>query len=189
MNVQLEFIKGFLIGAAINDFAFMGGSMGVAFGERYYLLAKQCIKYNLPFLFFSCSGGARMQEGTLALSQMGKTAHVTRMLRRHNIPTIAIVMHPTTGGVPSGPLFQFSVIIGQYNAMLSFAGPRVISLAGGELDFNVISTNYLSEQDMIDEITNRKGLTKTIQKYLKFYSDLNTDYAKLCSKYYLSEEE
>ena len=172
-------INGYLTAVAVNDFSFMGGSMGVVFGERFIKLVDYCLQFNLPLIYISCTGGARMQEGTLSLAQMGKTCHWIKKLVDKGLPAVAVAMHPTSGGVPAGPLFQFPIIIGEYNAMLSFSGPRVVRLAGGDLDERCISTNYQSQVGFIDEVVNRKGLKMAVSKYLKSYFFLNTDYARI----------
>ncbi len=173
-------INGFLVGVAVNDFAFLGGSMGVAFGEKFFQLARACITYSIPFLYFSCSGGARMQEGTLALSQMAKTSYATRRLAHHHLPAIAFVLNPTSGGVPAGPLFQFPIIASEKNAMLAFSGPRVVRLAGGILDEEVITTDYQAQEGFITEVVHRKEIKRTISKYLKLFYISNPNYARLC---------
>ena len=112
--------------AAAFEFKFMGGSMGAGVGERFVAAVHRSIQLNAPFVCFSASGGARMQEGLFSLMQMAKTSAALNLLKARGIPFISVLTDPVYGGVSASFAMLGDVIIGEPGAMVGFAGPRVI---------------------------------------------------------------
>ncbi len=108
------------------EFDFMGGSMGSVVGERFVRGVEHAIAHNLPFLCFTATGGARMQEGLLSLMQMAKTNAALTRLAKRGLPYISVLTDPTMGGVSAGFAFVGDVVIAEPKALIGFAGPRVI---------------------------------------------------------------
>ncbi len=148
---------------AIMDFSFMGGSMGSVVGEKILRAAKKAIEERLPFIMVTASGGARMQESILSLMQMAKTSASFAMLSRAELPYITILTNPTTGGVAASFAFQGDIIIAEPKALIGFAGPRVIrETVGEELPEGFQRSEFLLEHGMIDMITSRDDLKRTL---------------------------
>ena len=112
--------------AAAQDFSFMGGSMGMYVGNAIIAAAQEAVKLKRPLILFSAAGGARMQEGILSLMQMPRTTVAVEMLKEANLPYIVVLTHPTTGGVTASYAMLGDVHISEPNALICFAGPRVI---------------------------------------------------------------
>ena len=112
--------------AACQDFSFMGGSMGMYVGNAIIEAAKCAIKLKRPLILFSAAGGARMQEGILSLMQMPRTTVAVAMLKEAKLPYIVVLTHPTTGGVTASYAMLGDIHIAEPNALICFAGPRVI---------------------------------------------------------------
>lgn len=149
------------------DFAFMGGSMGCVVGEKILRLFKRCLQYEQPGVIFSTSGGARMQEGILSLMQMAKTCSVLSELREAGLPFISVLCHPTTGGVAASFAMLGDINIGEPNALIGFAGPRVIQQTiRQELPPGFQRSEYLLEHGMLDRIVHRRELRNTIAELL-----------------------
>jgi acetyl-CoA carboxylase carboxyl transferase subunit beta len=108
------------------DFAFMGGSMGSVVGEKITRAAERALTEKAPFIIVSCSGGARMQEGALSLMQMAKTSAALGRLERAGLPFFSILADPTTGGVTASFAMLGNLNLAEPNALIGFAGPRVI---------------------------------------------------------------
>ncbi len=119
-------LKGNPLVAAAFDFAFMGGSMGSVVGERFARAAEVALEVGCPFVCFSASGGARMQEGLFSLMQMAKTSAALGRLREAGLPYISVLTHPTTGGVSASFAMLGDINIAEPHALIGFAGPRVI---------------------------------------------------------------
>ena len=119
-------VEGNRLVACSFDFNFLGGSMGSAVGERFCVATEYCLKYKLPLVVFSCSGGARMQEGLLSLFQMAKTSAAIAKLNKERIPYISVMTDPTTGGVSASLAMLGDINIAEPEALIGFAGPRVI---------------------------------------------------------------
>ena len=149
------------------DFAFMGGSMGCVVGEKILRLFKRCLQFEQPGVIFSTSGGARMQEGILSLMQMAKTCSVLSELREAGLPFISILCHPTTGGVAASFAMLGDINIGEPNALIGFAGPRVIQQTiRQELPPGFQRSEYLLEHGMLDRIVHRRELRNTVDELL-----------------------
>ena len=119
-------LKGRELVAAAFDFAYMGGSMGSVVGERFTLAAERALELRCPFVCFSASGGARMQESLFSLMQMAKTSAALGRLRAAGLPYISVLTHPTTGGVSASFAMLGDLNIAEPEALIGFAGPRVI---------------------------------------------------------------
>ncbi|MEW5891866.1 MAG: acetyl-CoA carboxylase, carboxyltransferase subunit beta [Pseudomonadota bacterium] len=149
--------------AAAFEFRFMGGSMGSVVGERFVRGVDAAIKGKRPFVCFSASGGARMQEGLLSLMQMAKTSAALTQLSAHRLPFISVLTDPTMGGVSASFATLGDVIIAEPNALIGFAGPRVIEQTVREkLPEGFQRAEFLLEHGAIDLIVDRRELRKTI---------------------------
>lgn len=149
------------------DFQFMGGSMGSVVGEKISRLYERSAKNREPAVIFSSSGGARMQEGILSLMQMAKTCATLGQLRQSGVPFISVLCHPTTGGVAASFAMLGDINIGEPNALIGFAGPRVIQQTiGEELPEGFQRSEYLLEHGMLDMICHRDSLRSKVSQIL-----------------------
>jgi acetyl-CoA carboxylase carboxyl transferase subunit beta len=145
--------------AAAFDFAFMGGSMGSVVGERFALGAERALEIGSPFVCFSASGGARMQEGLLSLMQMAKTSAALGRLRAAGLPYISVMTHPTTGGVSASFAMLGDINLAEPHALIGFAGPRVIEQTVREtLPEGFQRSEFLLDHGAIDQICDRREL-------------------------------
>ncbi|MCB9765514.1 MAG: acetyl-CoA carboxylase carboxyltransferase subunit beta [Alphaproteobacteria bacterium] len=146
------------------DFRFMGGSMGSVVGECITRLFERATERRVPAIVISSSGGARMQEGILSLMQMAKTcAALARLRDEAGQPYISLLTHPTTGGVAASFAMLGDVILAEPDALIGFAGPRVIEQTIGEaLPEGFQTSEYLLEHGMIDRIVHRDQLRETL---------------------------
>ncbi|MFC3050375.1 acetyl-CoA carboxylase, carboxyltransferase subunit beta [Kordiimonas pumila] len=144
---------------AVQNFFFMGGSMGMAVGEGIITGAREALKLNAPFVMFTASGGARMQEGILSLMQMPRTTVAIQMLRDAGLPYVVVLTDPTTGGVSASYAMLGDVQIAEPGAMIAFSGPRVIEQTIREkLPEGFQQSEYLLEHGMVDMVTHRHEL-------------------------------
>ncbi len=149
--------------AAVQNFKFMGGSMGMQVGNAILAGIEQAIKDKCPFIVFAAAGGARMQEGILSLMQMPRTTVAVQMLKEAGLPFIVVLTHPTTGGVTASYAMLGDVHIAEPNALICFAGPRVIEQTIREkLPEGFQRSEYLLEHGMLDRVTQRKDLRDEI---------------------------
>ncbi|MFV0334147.1 MAG: acetyl-CoA carboxylase, carboxyltransferase subunit beta [Tropicimonas sp.] len=145
--------------AACQDFTFMGGSMGMYVGNAIIAAAERAIALQRPLILFSAAGGARMQEGILSLMQMPRSTIAVEMLREAGLPYIVVLTHPTTGGVTASYAMLGDIHIAEPNALICFAGPRVIEQTIREkLPEGFQRAEYLLEHGMLDRVTHRKDL-------------------------------
>ena len=145
------------------DFAFMGGSMGSVVGERFSLGAERALEIGSPFVSFSASGGARMQEGLFSLMQMAKTSAALGRLREAGLPFISVMTHPTTGGVSASFAMLGDINMAEPEAFIGFAGPRVIEQTVREtLPEGFQRSEFLVEHGAIDQICDRRELRDRI---------------------------
>ncbi len=145
--------------AAAQDFSFMGGSMGMYVGNAIIAAAERAVKLKRPFVLFSAAGGARMQEGILSLMQMPRTTVAVQMLKEAGLPYIVVLTHPTTGGVTASYAMLGDVQIAEPNALIGFAGSRVIEQTIGEkLPEGFQRSEYLLDHGMLDRVTHRKEM-------------------------------
>jgi acetyl-CoA carboxylase carboxyl transferase subunit beta len=145
--------------AAAQDFAFMAGSMGMYVGNAIIAAAERAVTLKRPLVLFAAAGGARMQEGILSLMQMPRTTVAVQMLKEANLPYIVVLTHPTTGGVTASYAMLGDVQIAEPNALICFAGPRVIEQTIREkLPEGFQRAEYLLDHGMLDRVTHRKAL-------------------------------
>ncbi len=145
--------------AAAQDFSFMGGSMGMYVGNAIIAAAETAVKQKCPLILFSAAGGARMQEGILSLMQMPRTTVAVEMLKEAGLPYIVVLTHPTTGGVTASYAMLGDVQIAEPNALICFAGPRVIEQTIREkLPEGFQRAEYLLDHGMLDRVTHRKDM-------------------------------
>ncbi|MEJ7746339.1 MAG: acetyl-CoA carboxylase, carboxyltransferase subunit beta [Luteimonas sp.] len=152
-------LKGQPIVACSFDFAFMGGSMGSVVGERFARAAEAALQIGCPLVCFSASGGARMQESLFSLMQMAKTSAALGRLRAAGLPYISVMTHPTTGGVSASFAMLGDINIAEPEALIGFAGPRVIEQTVREtLPEGFQRSEFLLDHGAIDQICDRREL-------------------------------
>ena len=160
-------VHGVPLVAAAFDFGFMGGSMGSVVGERFVQGVDVCIREKIPFIVFSASGGARMQEALFSLMQMAKTSAALTKLSDAGLPFISVLTDPTMGGVSASFAMLGDTIIAEPNALIGFAGPRVIEQTVGEtLPEGFQRSEFLIEKGAIDRIISRHQLRSEIADML-----------------------
>jgi len=156
-------INGREISFAIMVFDFIGGSMGSVVGEKISRAIERSIDRKIPLVIVSCSGGARMMEGILSLMQMAKTSALLAKLNKLKVPFISVLTNPTTAGVMASYASLGDVIIAEPQALLGFAGPRVIAQTiGGELPPGFQSSEFFLEHGFLDAIVSRNELKNTL---------------------------
>ncbi|HKI95868.1 MAG TPA: acetyl-CoA carboxylase, carboxyltransferase subunit beta [Gemmatimonadales bacterium] len=161
-------ISGIEIDLGVMVFAYMGGSMGSVVGEKVARLAQRSLEERVPLVLISNSGGARMQEGVLSLMQMAKTSVMIARLREEGIPYLSILTDPTTGGVSASFAMQGDVILSEPEALIGFAGPRVIKQTiGQDLPEGFQRAEFLLEHGMIDRVVQRSELAETTARLLR----------------------
>ena len=149
--------------AAAFDFSFVGGSMGAAVGERFVKGVETAMSEKRPFVCFSTSGGARMQEGLFSLFQMAKTSAVLAQLAKRQIPFVSVLADPTMGGVSASLAMLGDIIIAEPNALIGFSGPRVIEQTIREtLPKEFQRSEFLLEHGGIDMVVDRRELRQTV---------------------------
>ena len=149
--------------AAGQDFSFMGGSMGMYVGNAIIAAAERAVELKRPLILFSAAGGARMQEGILSLMQMPRTTVAVQMLKEAGLPYIVVLTHPTTGGVTASYAMLGDVQIAEPNALICFAGPRVIEQTIREsLPEGFQRAEYLLEHGMLDRVVHRTEMREEL---------------------------
>ncbi len=160
-------VKGTPVVAAAFEFAFMGGSMGSVVGERFVRAVDAALQHRAPLICFAASGGARMQEALFSLMQMAKTSAALAKLSEAGIPFISVLTDPTMGGVSASLAMLGDINIAEPNALIGFAGPRVIEQTVREtLPEGFQRSEFLLEKGAIDMIVHRKDLPTTIARIL-----------------------
>ena len=160
-------IDGLKTVVAVQDFEFMGGSMGMAVGEVLLLAAQTAVDNHAPLVVFAASGGARMQEGMLSLMQMPRTTIAVQMMREARLPYIVVLTDPTTGGVTASYAMLGDVHIAEPNALIGFTGQRVIAQTIREkLPEGFQRAEHVMAQGMIDLVAHRKELRATLSRIL-----------------------
>jgi acetyl-CoA carboxylase carboxyl transferase subunit beta len=156
-------VLGVQLVAAAFDFKFMGGSMGSVVGEKFVRAVNVCIEHNIPLICFTASGGARMQEALFSLLQMAKTSAALTRLSKRGIPYICVLTDPTMGGVSASFAMLGDIHIAEPNALIGFAGPRVIEQTVGEtLPEGFQRSEFLLDHGAIDMIVDRRQLREKI---------------------------
>ena len=150
------------------DFSFMAGSMGMYVGNALLAAADRAVKKKRPLLLFSAAGGARMQEGILSLMQMPRTTVAVQMLREAGLPYVVVLTHPTTGGVTASYAMLGDVQIAEPNALICFAGPRVIEQTIREkLPEGFQRAEYLLDHGMLDRVIHRRAMRDELATVLR----------------------
>jgi acetyl-CoA carboxylase carboxyl transferase subunit beta len=165
--VKLGFgkLEGLPVVIAVQDFDFMGGSLGMAAGEAIVKGLQTAADKHTPFILFAASGGARMQEGILSLMQMPRTTVAVEMLREAKKPYIVVLTNPTTGGVTASYAMLGDIHIAEPGALICFAGPRVIEQTIREkLPEGFQRAEYLKEHGMVDMVVHRHELRPTLAR-------------------------
>ena len=145
------------------DFRFIGGSFGAASGEAFIAGAQHAIENKMPYVFFSCSGGQRMHESSIALMQMSRTSLAVNELKKNNIPFIVVLTNPTTGGVTASWAMLGDILISEPKSVIGFAGRRVIQDTVREtLPDDFQTAEYVKDHGGLDLIVERKYLNSTI---------------------------
>ncbi|MFZ7186433.1 acetyl-CoA carboxylase, carboxyltransferase subunit beta [Avibacterium avium] len=158
--------------AAASNFSFMGGSMGAVVGAKFVKAAEQAIEQNCPFVCFSASGGARMQEALISLMQMAKTSAVLARMREKGVPFISVLTDPTLGGVSASFAMLGDINIAEPKALIGFAGPRVIEQTVREkLPEGFQRSEFLLEKGAIDMIVKRGDMRETLASLLSKLSN------------------
>ena len=161
-------INGIEVSMAAMEFNFMGGSMGSVVGEKVTRALERGVERKIPVVIVSSSGGARMQEGIVSLMQMAKTSGAVKRLNEAGIPFISVPVDPTTGGVTASFAMLGDIIVTEPNALIAFAGPRVIEqTVNQKLPKGFQRAEFLLEHGMVDVISERKDLKMTIYRILE----------------------
>ena len=157
-------------------FRFMGGSMGSVVGERFVRGVETAIEQKVPFICFTATGGARMQEGLLSLMQMAKTNAALTRLAKKGLPYISVLTDPTMGGVSAGFAFVGDIVIAEPKALIGFAGPRVIeSTVRVTLPEGFQRAEFLQTKGAVDFICDRRELRSTVASSLAMLQRLPAD--------------
>jgi len=160
-------VKGVPLVAAAFEFSFLGGSMGSVVGERFVRAVQACCDESLPFVCFTATGGARMQEGLLSLMQMAKATAALHQLSAAKQPFISILTDPTMGGVSASFAFIGDVVIAEPGALIGFAGPRVIEQTiRQKLPEGFQRSEFLMEKGAIDMIVDRRQLRDKVSRVI-----------------------
>ena len=153
---------------AVQDFGFMGGSLGMGAGEGVVKGLETALERRTPFIIFTASGGARMQEGILSLMQMPRSTVAVRRLREAGLPYIVVLTHPTTGGVTASYAMLGDIHIAEPDALICFAGPRVIEQTIREkLPEGFQRAEYLKSHGMVDMVVNRLDMRDTLSRTIR----------------------
>lgn len=172
--VQQGQVKGFSLVVAAFEFQFMGGSMGSVVGEKFVRAVKVCLEKDIPLVCFSASGGARMQEALFSLMQMAKTSAALGRLRKRGIPFISVMTDPTMGGVSASLAMLGDINVAEPNALVGFAGPRVIEQTVREtLPEGFQRSEFLLEHGAVDMIISRHEMRDRLVNILSMLTNRN----------------
>ena len=162
-------VGGHLVYAGAMDMSFIGGSMGSAVGEKITRLIERALENKGAVIVFAASGGARMQEGTLSLMQMGKISAALSLLHEARLPFVSVLTDPTTGGVTASFAMLGDVIMAEPKALIGFAGPRVIEQTiRQKLPKGFQRSEFLLEHGMVDLVADRREMRDAIIRVLDF---------------------
>jgi len=166
-------IYGLEVVAAAQDFSFMGGSMGMYVGNALLAAADAAVAHRAPFVVFAAAGGARMQEGILSLMQMPRSTLAVETVREAGLPYVVVLTHPTTGGVTASYAMLGDVHLAEPNALICFAGPRVIEQTIREtLPDGFQRSEYLLDHGMIDRVVHRAKMREELGRLLRLLLNL-----------------
>ena len=161
--------------AFVQDFSFMGGSMGMATGEAFIKASDLALVHKCPLIAVTAAGGARMQEGILSLMQMPRTTLAVQQLREAGLPYIVVLTHPTTGGVTASYGMLGDIHIAEPGALIGFTGPRVIAQTiKQKLPEGFQRAEYLHKHGMVDMVVHRQQLKKTLSRVLHLLMNKKT---------------
>jgi acetyl-CoA carboxylase carboxyl transferase subunit beta len=168
MSIGVGRIAGIETVVVVQDFAFMGGSLGVAAGETFLRAADEAVARETPLVIFTASGGARMQEGTLSLMQMARTTIAVQKLKAAGLPYVVVLTDPTTGGVLASYAMLGDVHIAEPGATIGFSGRRVIEQTIREtLPPGFQTSEFLVERGMVDRVVSRADIPRVLGSVLK----------------------
>lgn len=168
MAIGVGKVRGLDVTLLVQDFAFMGGSLGMAAGEGFLKACETAVERRTPLVCFTAAGGARMQEGALSLMQMPRTTLGVEMLREAGLPYIVVLTDPTTGGVTASYAMLGDVHLAEPGALIGFAGQRVIEQTIREkLPEGFQRSEYLLEKGMVDRVVHRKDIPATLGNILR----------------------
>ena len=177
MSIGVGKIHGIEAVVLVQNFAFMGGSLGMAAGEGFIQAAEYAVAHELPLVVFTAAGGARMQEGALSLMQMPRTTIAVQELREAGLPYIVVLCDPTTGGVTASYAMLGDIHLAEPGALICFAGPRVIEETIREkLPEGFQRAEFLEEKGMIDRVVPRREMRKTLGKLLSVLMKTQIDH-------------
>jgi acetyl-CoA carboxylase carboxyl transferase subunit beta len=160
-------LKGMPVVAAAFEFSFLGGSMASVVGARFVQAVEYCLEHNLPFICFSASGGARMQEALFSLMQMAKTSAALAKMSEKGLPYVSVLTDPTMGGVSASLAMLGDINVAEPKALIGFAGPRVIEQTVREkLPEGFQRSEFLLEKGAIDLIVDRREMRNTLSRLL-----------------------
>ncbi len=158
-------VEGTPMTIAVQDFDFMGGSLGMAAGEAFIKGAETAVEKATPYVVFAASGGARMQEGILSLMQLPRTTVATRMLKQAGLPYFVVLTNPTTGGVTASYAMLGDIHLAEPGALIGFAGQRVIEQTIREkLPDGFQRAEYLRQHGMVDMVVHRHEIKATVAR-------------------------
>ncbi len=161
-------LDGLAVTMAVQDFAFMGGSLGMAAGDAIITAMRAAVKRREPFIFFVSSGGARMQEGVLSLMQLPRTTVAVQDLRAAKLPYVVVLTHPTTGGVTASYAMLGDIQLAEPGALIGFAGQRVIEQTIREkLPAGFQRAEYLQDHGMVDMVVHRHQMRETVSRIVR----------------------
>ncbi len=153
----------------ISDLKFIGGSFGAAFGEKFKRAVDFAVKNKFPMISICASGGARMNEGPMALAQMAKMNMSLLDLKKAGILFLSVITGPTTGGAYASYVTQGDIMIGEKGSLVEFAGPRVVTGAGFEVDSEVVCTDHLFKTKKLQHLVDRKELKEVLSYYVNIF--------------------
>ena len=169
-------VKSINVVAACFEFEFMGGSMGSVVGERFVRGVEAAMEQKVPFICFTATGGARMQEGLLSLMQMAKTNAALTRFAKKGLPYISVLTDPTMGGVSAGFAFMGDIVMAEPNALIGFAGPRVIeNTVRVKLPAGFQRAEFLQQKGGVDMIVDRRELRERVASSLAMLQRLPAD--------------
>jgi acetyl-CoA carboxylase carboxyl transferase beta subunit len=165
-------INGKQVVLVISDLKFFGGSFGAVFGEKFKRAIDFAVKYKHPFISVCASGGARMNEGPMSLAQMAKMNMALLDLKAEGLLYLSVITGPTTGGAYASYVTQGDIIIGEKGSLVEFAGPRVVTGAGVQVDRDIVITDNLHETGKIQHAVHRNELKEILSHYVDIFYDL-----------------
>ena len=172
-------IEGQPVAIVVMDFGFMGGSMGAVVGEKVARAAEAALDERVPLIVVSASGGARMQEGTLALMQLAKTMAALERLRAARVPYVSVMSDPTTGGVFASYAAMGDINLAEPNALIGFAGARVgAGTIGQELPPGFQRSEFLYRHGFVDRVVQRPDLRRELAQILRFVAPAPAEAAR-----------